>query len=170
MKIYRVESSFSALNDDSGIVKIRQELCVQSTPYRGFDSMKTRTWLKFCGINSSSFHHHSDNYESHESIPIPHDDKLLVENANDAIKTKWNKDYSQFENYIPLWLISLYHFAFASEYDMMRWFTREEREDLKDRGMYIAIYEVHEDEVIIGGHQVMFRKSHAELIDFIEMK
>lgn len=168
MKIYRVESSFSALNDDSGIMKIRQELCVQSTPYRGFDSMKTRTWLKFCGINSSSFHHSND-YESHESIPIPHDDKLLVENANDAIKTKWNKDYSRIENYIPLWFIALYHFAFASEYDIMRWFTREEREDLKDRGMYIAIYEVPDDQVIIGGHQVMFRKSHAELKGFITL-
>lgn len=169
MKIYRVESSFSALNDDSGIMKIRQELCVQSTPYRGFDSMKTRTWLKFCGINSSSFHHHSNDDESHESIPIPHDDKLLVENANDAIKTKWNKDYSRIENYIPLWFIALYHFAFASEYDIMRWFTREEREDLKDRGMYIAIYEVPDDQVIIGGHQVMFRKSHAELKGFITL-
>lgn len=150
-------------------MKIRQELCVQSTPYRGFDSMKTRTWLKFCGINSSSFHHHSDNYESHESIPIPHDDKLLVENANDVIKTKWNKDYSRIENYIPLWFIALYHFAFSSEYDMMRWFTREEREDLKERGMYIAIYEVPDDQVIIGGHQVMFRKSHAELKGFITL-
>lgn len=52
----------------------------------------------------------------------------------------------------------------------MRWFTREEREDLKDRGMYTAIYEVPDDQVIIGGHQVMFRKSHAELVDFIEMR
>lgn len=114
-------------------------------------------------------HHHSDNYESHESIPIPHDDKLLVENANDVIKTKWNKDYSRIENYIPLWFIALYHFAFSSEYDMMRWFTREEREDLKERGMYIAIYEVPDDQVIIGGHQVMFRKSHAELKGFITL-
>ncbi|AIT74649.1 hypothetical protein RB33_011 [Enterobacteria phage RB33] len=53
---------------------------------------------------------------------------------------------------------------------MMRWFTREEREELSSKGFYLAVYEVPDDQVIIGGHQVMFRKSYAELVDFIEMR
>ena len=52
---------------------------------------------------------------------------------------------------------------------MMRWFTREEREELASKGFYLAVYEVPDDQVIVGGHQVMFRKSHAELKGFITL-
>lgn len=53
---------------------------------------------------------------------------------------------------------------------MMRWFTREERKELSSKGFYLAVYEIPEDEVVIGGRQVMFRKSYAELVDFIELR
>ncbi|AWD92193.1 hypothetical protein KNT86_gp266 [Enterobacteria phage vB_EcoM_IME341] len=96
---------------------------------------------------------------------------MLVENSNKAIKTKWKRpDYEGSDDYIPGWFVNLHHFAFASEYDMMRWFTREEREELSSKGFYLAVYEIPEDEVVIGGRQVMFRKSYAELVDFIEMR
>ena len=111
-------------------------------------------------------HHSNDN----KRIPLPHEDKLLVKNANIAINTNFEKEeYVGVDHYIPGWFIALYHFAFASEYDMMRWFTREEREELSSKGFYLAVYEVPDDQVIIGGHQVMFRKSHAELKGFITL-
>ncbi|WQZ01022.1 hypothetical protein 04086_4571 [Escherichia phage 04086] len=95
----------------------------------------------------------------------------MVRNSNTVIKTKFeHEDYKDVDNYIPGWFVNLYHFAFASEYDMMRWFTREERAELSSKGFYLAVYEIPEDEVVIGGRQVMFRKSHAELVDFIELR
>lgn len=166
MKIYRVESSFSILNYEDAIT-IRRNLCVQITPYRSIIDSWSEEWLLHAGYDRPNFMHHSDN---NKRIPLPHEDKLLVKNANIVINTKFKKDYVGVEYHIPGWFIALYHFAFASEYDMMRWFTREEREELSSKGFYLAVYEVPEDEVIIGGHQVMFRKSHAELVDFIEMR
>ncbi|YP_010278413.1 hypothetical protein KNT57_gp246 [Shigella phage KNP5] len=166
MKIYRVESSFSILNYEDAIT-IRRNLCVQITPYRSIIDSWSEEWLLHVGYDRPNFMHHSDN---NKRIPLPHEDKLLVKNANTVINTKFKKDYVGVDHYIPGWFIALYHFAFASEYDMMRWFTREEREELSSKGFYLAVYEVPDDQVIIGGHQVMFRKSHAELIDFIEMR
>ncbi len=166
MKIYRVESSFSILDYEDAIT-IRRNLCVQITPYRSIIDSWSEEWLLRVGYSRPNFMHHSDN---NKRIPLPYEDKLLVKNANIVINTKFKKDYVGVEYHIPGWFIALYHFAFASEYDMMRWFTREEREELSSKGFYLAVYEVPEDEVIIGGHQVMFRKSHAELVDFIEMR
>ncbi|QJA42543.1 hypothetical protein [Enterobacteria phage vB_EcoM_IME540] len=167
MKIYRVESSFSIL-DYEDAVTIRRDLCIQMTPYRSTMDPWSEGWLLEVGFNRPNFrHHHSIN----KNIPLPGQDKLLVENSNKAIRTKWKRsDYEGSDDYIPGWFVNLYHFAFASEYDMMRWFTREEREELSSKGFYLAVYEIPEDEVVIGGRQVMFRKSHAELVDFIEMR
>ncbi|CAL1641087.1 hypothetical protein FV788_00295 [Shigella sonnei] len=167
MKIYRVESSFSILNNEDAIT-IRRNLCVQITPYRSIIDSWSEEWLLHVGYDRPNFMHHSND---NKRIPLPREDKLLVKNANIAINTNFEKEeYVGVDHYIPGWFIALYHFAFASEYDMMRWFTREEREELSSKGFYLAVYEVPEDEVIIGGHQVMFRKSHAELVDFIEMR
>ena len=166
MKIYHVESSFSILNYEDAIT-IRRNLCVQITPYRSIIDSWSEEWLLRVGYSRPNFMHHSDD---NKRIPVPHEDKLLVKNANIVINTKFKKDYVGVEYHIPGWFIALYHFAFASEYDMMRWFTREEREELSSKGFYLAVYEVPDDQVIIGGHQVMFRKSHAELVDFIEMR
>lgn len=166
MRIYRVESSFSIL-DYEDAVTLRRDLCTQMTPYRSVMDSCSENWLLEVGFDRPNFrHHHSNN----KNIPVPSQDKLLVENSNKAIKTKWGRaDYKDEDNYIPGWFIGLHHFAFASEYDMMKWFTREEREELSSKGFYLAIYEIPEDEVIIGGHQVMFRKSHAELKGFITL-
>ena len=166
MKIYRVESSFSILDYEDAIT-IRRNLCVQITPYRSIIDPWSEEWLLHVGYDRPNFMHHSDN---NKRIPLPHEDKLLVKIANIVINTKFKKDYVGVEYHIPGWFIALYHFAFASEYDMMRWFTREEREELASKGFYLAVYEVPDDQVIIGGRQVMFRKSHAELVDFIEMR
>lgn len=167
MKIYRVESSFSILNYEDAIT-IRRNLCVQITPYRSIMDSWSEEWLLHVGYDRPNFMHHSND---NKRIPLPHEDKLLVKNANIAINTNFEKEeYVGVDHYIPGWFIALYHFAFASEYDMMRWFTREEREELSSKGFYLAVYEVPDDQVIIGGHQVMFRKSHAELVDFIEMR
>ncbi|QHR63366.1 hypothetical protein KMC25_gp024 [Escherichia phage teqhad] len=166
MKIYRVESSFSILNYEDAIT-IRRDLCVQITPYRSIIDSWSEEWLLHVGYDRPNFMHHSND---NKRIPLPHEDKLLVKNANIAINTNFEKEeYVGVDHYIPGWFIALYHFAFASEYDMMRWFTREEREELASKGFYLAVYEVPDDQVIIGGHQVMFRKSHAELKGFITL-
>ena len=166
MKIYRVESSFSILNYEDAIT-IRRDLCVQITPYRSIIDSWSEEWLLRVGYDRPNFMHHSND---NKRIPLPHEDKLLVKNANIAINTNFEKEeYVGVDHYIPGWFIALYHFAFASEYDMMRWFTREEREELASKGFYLAVYEVPDDQVIIGGHQVMFRKSHAELKGFITL-
>lgn len=166
MKIYRVESSFSILNYEDAIT-IRRDLCVQITPYRSIMDSWSEEWLLHVGYDRPNFMHHSND---NKRIPLPHEDKLLVKNANIAINTNFEKEeYVGVDHYIPGWFIALYHFAFASEYDMMRWFTREEREELASKGFYLAVYEVPDDQVIIGGHQVMFRKSHAELKGFITL-
>ncbi|AIT72749.1 hypothetical protein RB5_013 [Enterobacteria phage RB5] len=166
MKIYRVESSFSILNNEDAIT-IRRNLCVQITPYRSIIDSWSEEWLLHVGYDRPNFMHHSND---NKRIPLPHEDKLLVKNANIAINTNFEKEeYVGVDHYIPGWFIALYHFAFASEYDMMRWFTREEREELSSKGFYLAVYEVPDDQVIIGGHQVMFRKSHAELKGFITL-
>ncbi|ACP30931.1 hypothetical protein RB68_013 [Enterobacteria phage RB68] len=166
MKIYRVESSFSILNYEDAIT-IRRDLCVQITPYRSIIDSWSEEWLLRVGYDRPNFMHHSND---NKRIPVPHEDKLLVKNANIAINTNFEKEeYVGVDHYIPGWFIALYHFAFASEYDMMRWFTREEREELASKGFYLAVYEVPDDQVIIGGHQVMFRKSHAELKGFITL-
>ncbi|UVD36699.1 hypothetical protein A2_gp13 [Shigella phage A2] len=166
MKIYRVESSFSILNYEDAIT-IRRNLCVQITPYRSIMDSWSEEWLLHVGYDRPNFMHHSND---NKRIPLPHEDKLLVKNANIAINTNFEKEeYVGVDHYIPGWFIALYHFAFASEYDMMRWFTREEREELASKGFYLAVYEVPDDQVIIGGHQVMFRKSHAELKGFITL-
>ncbi len=166
MKIYRVESSFSILNNEDAIT-IRRDLCVQITPYRSIMDSWSEEWLLHVGYDRPNFMHHSND---NKRIPLPHEDKLLVKNANIAINTNFEKEeYVGVDHYIPGWFIALYHFAFASEYDMMRWFTREEREELSSKGFYLAVYEVPDDQVIIGGHQVMFRKSHAELKGFITL-
>ncbi|AIZ01799.1 hypothetical protein VR5_012 [Escherichia phage vb_EcoM-VR5] len=167
MKIYRVESSFSVLDDRNGITITRQA-SRQLTPYSGLFDEWSEGWLLEAGYNKPDFRHHHSNTKN---IPVPSQDKLLVANSNRAINTKWGRpDYNGVDNYIPSWFVHLYHFAFASEYDMMRWFSREEREELSSKGFYLAVYEIPEDEVVIGDHQVMFRKSHAELVDFIEMR
>ncbi|WAK44081.1 hypothetical protein [Escherichia virus CAM-21] len=166
MKIYRVESSFSILNYEDAIT-IRRDLCVQITPYRSIMDSWSEEWLLHVGYDRPNFMHHSND---NKRIPLPHEDKLLVKNANIAINTNFEKEeYVGVDHYIPGWFIALYHFAFASEYDMMRWFTREEREELASKGFYLAVYEVPDDQVIIGDHQVMFRKSHAELKGFITL-
>ncbi len=166
MKIYRVESSFSILNYKDAIT-IRRDLCVQITPYRSIIDSWSEEWLLRVGYDRPNFMHHSND---NKRIPLPHEDKLLVKNANIAINTNFEKEeYVGVDHYIPGWFIALYHFAFASEYDMMRWFTREEREELASKGFYLAVYEVPDDQVIVGGHQVMFRKSHAELKGFITL-
>lgn len=166
MKIYRVESSFSILNYEDAIT-IRRDLCVQITPYMSIIDSWSEEWLLHVGYDRPNFMHHSND---NKRIPLPHEDKLLVKNANIAINTNFEKEeYVGVDHYIPGWFIALYHFAFASEYDMMRWFTREEREELSSKGFYLAVYEVPDDQVIIGGHQVMFRKSHAELKGFITL-
>lgn len=166
MKIYRVESSFSILNYEDAIT-IRRDLCVQITPYRSIIDSWSEEWLLHVGYDRPNFMHHSND---NKRIPLPHEDKLLVKNANIAINTNFEKEeYVGVDHYIPGWFIALYHFAFASEYDMMRWFTREEREELASKGFYLAVYEVPDDQVIIGVHQVMFRKSHAELKGFITL-
>ncbi|CUL01864.1 hypothetical protein JK38_00012 [Shigella phage JK38] len=166
MKIYRVESSFSILNYEDAIT-IRRDLCVQITPYRSIIDSWSEEWLLRVGYDRPNFMHHSND---NKRIPVPHEDKLLVKNANIAINTNFEKEeYVGVDHYIPGWFIALYHFAFASEYDMMRWFTREEREELASKGFYLAVYEVPDDQVIVGGHQVMFRKSHAELKGFITL-
>lgn len=166
MKIYRVESSFSILNYEDAIT-IRRDLCVQITPYRSIIDSWSEEWLLRVGYDRPNFMHHSND---NKRIPLPHEDKLLVKNANIAINTNFEKEeYVGVDHYIPGWFIALYHFAFASEYDMMRWFTREEREELASKGFYLAVYEVPDDQVIVGGHQVMFRKSHAELKGFITL-
>lgn len=166
MKIYRVESSFSILNYEDAIT-IRRDLCVQITPYRSIMDSWSEEWLLRVGYDRPNFMHHSND---NKRIPLPHEDKLLVKNANIAINTNFEKEeYVGVDHYIPGWFIALYHFAFASEYDMMRWFTREEREELASKGFYLAVYEVPDDQVIVGGHQVMFRKSHAELKGFITL-
>lgn len=166
MKIYRVESSFSILNYEDAIT-IRRDLCVQITPYRSIIDSWSEEWLLRVGYDRPNFMHHSND---NKRIPLPREDKLLVKNANIAINTNFEKEeYVGVDHYIPGWFIALYHFAFASEYDMMRWFTREEREELASKGFYLAVYEVPDDQVIIGGHQVMFRKSHAELKGFITL-
>ncbi|EFD8933400.1 hypothetical protein CNO49_003377 [Escherichia coli] len=166
MKIYRVESSFSILNYEDAIT-IRRDLCVQITPYRSIIDSLSEEWLLHVGYDRPNFMHHSND---NKRIPVPREDKLLVKNANIAINTDFEKEeYVGVDHYIPGWFIALYHFAFASEYDMMRWFTREEREELASKGFYLAVYEVPDDQVIIGGHQVMFRKSHAELKGFITL-
>lgn len=166
MKIYRVESSFSILNYEDAIT-IRRDLCVQITPYRSIIDSWSEEWLLHVGYDRPNFMHHSND---NKRIPLPREDKLLVKNANIAINTNFEKEeYVGVDHYIPGWFIALYHFAFASEYDMMRWFTREEREELSSKGFYLAVYEVPDDQVIIGGHQVMFRKSHAELKGFITL-
>ncbi|QXV82104.1 hypothetical protein bas37_0123 [Escherichia phage KarlGJung] len=166
MKIYRVESSFSILNYEDAIT-IRRDLCVQITPYRSIIDSWSEEWLLRVGYDRPNFMHHSND---NKRIPLPREDKLLVKNANIAINTNFEKEeYVGVDHYIPGWFIALYHFAFASEYDMMRWFTREEREELSSKGFYLAVYEVPDDQVIVGGHQVMFRKSHAELKGFITL-
>lgn len=166
MKIYRVESSFSILNYEDAIT-IRRDLCVQITPYRSIIDSWSEEWLLRVGYDRPNFMHHSND---NKRIPLPCEDKLLVKNANIAINTNFEKEeYVGVDHYIPGWFIALYHFAFASEYDMMRWFTREEREELSSKGFYLAVYEVPDDQVIVGGHQVMFRKSHAELKGFITL-
>lgn len=164
MKIYRVESSFSIL-DNSDVIAITRQQCRQLTPYRGSFDEWSEGWLLEVGFDGPNFRHHHTN---NKNIPLPSQDELLVKNSNTVIKTKFeHEDYKGVDNYIPGWFVNLYHFAFASEYDMMRWFTREE---LSSKGFYLAVYEIPEDEVVIGGRQVMFRKSHAELVDFIELR
>lgn len=167
MKIYRVESSFSILRDSNLTGIVRTE-CIQTTPYSGIPGIESILWLSSHGVSSAAFRHHKEN---NKNTPLPGQDKLLVKNSNISIRTKWGRpDYEGRDDYIPSWFINLYHFAFASEYDMMRWFTREERAELSSKGFYLAVYEIPEDEVVIGGRQVMFRKSYAELVDFIEMR
>lgn len=167
MKIYRVESSFSILDNGDAIAITRQE-SRQITPYSGLFDEWSEGWLLEVGLDRPNFrHHHSNN----KNIPLPSQDELLVRNSNTAINTKWDcPDYKGVDNYIPSWFVNLYHFAFASEYDMMRWFTRDEREELSSKGFYLAVYEIPKNEVVIGDRQLMFRKSHAELVDFIEMR
>lgn len=167
MKIYRVESSFSIL-DNSDAIAITRHQCRQLTPYRGSFDEWSEGWLLEVGFDRPNFRHHHTN---NKNIPLPSQDELLVKNSNAVIKTKFeHEDYKGVDNYIPGWFVNLYHFAFASEYDMMRWFTREERKELSSKGFYLAVYEIPEDEVVIGGRQVMFRKSYAELVDFIELR
>ena len=98
----------------------------------------------------------SQNGEETTTLMMRQESASSVE--KNSVPTDIAKQYVGVEYHIPGWFIALYHFAFASEYDMMRWFTREEREELSSKGFYLAVYEVPEDEVIIGGHQVMFRK------------
>lgn len=116
MKIYRVESSFSILNNEDAIT-IRRNLCVQITPYRSIIDSWSEEWLLHVGYDRPNFMHHSND---NKRIPLPREDKLLVKNANIAINTNFEKEeYVGVDHYIPGWFIALYHFAFASEYDMI---------------------------------------------------
>lgn len=165
INVYRVESSFHVMMN-AKVKKIRRDVCVQMTPYDGMGDRNSMQWLKSVGIEWGAFRANS----SKKNTPIPQEDKLLVQNAQQILRAAYaGRQYQEDVDYIPVWLIDLYHFAFDSEHAMMRWFSREEREQLKEKGFYLAIYAVPDEYVILGDSQLMFRKSHAELVDFITL-
>lgn len=166
MYVYRVESSFNVLTNKKVDI-ICREWCRQMTPYDGMGDADTMKWMKSTGIQWGAFYHTAC---AEQNTPIPHNDKLLVQNSNTVILERYKQsNFKSAENHIPHWLIDLYHFAFDSEGAMMRWFSREEREQLKEKGFYLAIYAVPDEYVILGDRQLMFRKSHSEQTGFITL-
>lgn len=165
MYVYRVESSFNVLKSEK-LDTLSREFCVQITPYGGMGDRESMKWLKTTGIEWGAFRSNS----SKKNTPVPHEDKLLVQNSQQRLLTVYDGlGYAEDADYIPTWLIDLYHFAFDSEGAMMRWFSREEREQLKEKGFYLAIYAVPDEYVILGDRQLMFRKSHSEQTGFITL-
>jgi hypothetical protein len=55
--------------------------------------------------------------------------------------------------------------GFASQQQLLAWFDSEElRVAMNDVGIHLRVYEVAEEHVFMGDHQVMFRKSEAWLV------
>lgn len=63
-----------------------------------------------------------------------------------------------------------YFFAFESHEQAIRWFDRkDEYEYFAKSGIGIGVYEVHTTDVVVGHHQVVFKKPNARRLSWVPL-
>lgn len=62
------------------------------------------------------------------------------------------------------WRTTRYHFGFRALDQLCAWFATDERALLEAEGFSLALYEVDEVHVHIGGRQVAFNRAHAAIV------
>lgn len=55
--------------------------------------------------------------------------------------------------------------GFKTITQLKRWFTKKERSNLKRLGFVVKVFDISEDKVKLGDKQLLFRRSHAKLVE-----
>lgn len=123
------------------------------------NSEETIEWMDSHGIDQGNFRHLLGSKGSINRPPPGADKKL-----SDAMLTHFNvKTHVEL---VKGWQKEFY-FAFESQEHFIKWFDEEDIETLRNKGYYIAIYEVCENSVLKGDSQVMYKRADAVQVDFI---
>ena len=180
MLIYRVERKFCTRRED--IRQLKFERCpsggwttVQGqfehkpswnkeprSPYgwAGTDNSEdTILWMDKHGIEEGNFRH-IVNSKGAFNRPPPGADKKLMASA----VSRYNVE-DQFE--LPKRWHKEYYFGFETEGHFYKWFDDCDFDSLRNKGYYLAIYEVDDNSVLLGDSQVMFKRADAVQVDFI---
>lgn len=154
MRIYRVERKFITLTNYGWNKEPRSPYGWSGTD----NSEETYLFLDKHGIIPGNFTH------IHGNVGIPHrpaagkDPQLMASIQNyfgapvDQLPKKWNKEF---------------YFGFESVEHFYRWFDDDDLYELRDKGYYIAVYEVCDNSVLLGLTQLMYKLSDATQVDFI---
>lgn len=174
MIIYRVERRFCTQREDVRTVDWSswedrpKEVFTPSwnkeprSPYGwvGCDnSDATYEFLDRHGIGIGNFSHISGN-SGKPNRPAPANEPSLMHNAClhfgveeiAYLPKNWHKEF---------------YFGFETEGHFYKWFDEEDFETLRNKGYYLALYEVDDNSVIKGRTQLVFKRSQATQVDFI---
>lgn len=183
MRIYRVERKFCTRREDLNVVDWSSETSVNEwmqpgwkpkncarpswnkeprSPYGwvGCDnSGDTIEWMDLHGIDQGNFSHIVDSEGTFNRPPPGADKKLMASvvrmyNVEDQFKLpkRWHKEF---------------YFGFETEGHFYKWFDDEDFDSLRNKGYYLAVYEVCDNSVLLGDSQLMFKRADATQVDFI---
>lgn len=123
------------------------------------NSEDTIIWMDKHGIEEGNFRH-IVNSKGAFNRPPPGADKKLMASA----VSRYNVE-DQFE--LPKRWHKEYYFGFETEGHFYKWFDDCDFVSLRNKGYYLAIYEVDDNSVLLGDSQVMFKRAKAVQVDFI---
>ena len=140
MFVYRVELKLSGMNQQ----------CTHVSPYNNTPiSEDMREYInEQPDMFYKRFSHEFDDWEElHDRCPPPSVDKILcnkVERRNDD-----------------------YFYGFESIEQLCKWFNRKEREALNWSAFYVSVYDVDNEDVVVGDKQVIFKIKNSQLVNAI---
>lgn len=183
MRIYRVERKFCTRREDVNVLNWSDKNCVNEWMQPGFAPQKeprpswnkeprspygwvgcdnseaTILWMDIHGIEQGNFRHLQDSKGAFNRPPPGADKKLCASmlthfnvETKEELPKRWHKEF---------------YFGFETEGHFYKWFDDCDFDSLRNKGYYLAIYEVDDNSVLLGDSQVMFKRADAVQVDFI---